>query len=143
MPYLICVQGPNIGEEWIAGDTTVTIGRDRNNSVLLLDPKVSRLHCKIYKQANVYFIEDLGSSNGTFIRNRRIGAPILLDFNSIFQVGESVLLFSLPNLRDLAANYATEVAFGVEAGPGNPQVIAKMLKEARAKEGSTQTQHMS
>ena len=142
MPYLICVQGPDIGGEWIVGDTAVTIGRDRNNSVLLLDPKVSRLHCKIYRQANVYLVEDLGSSNGTFIRNRRIGIPTPLDLDSIFQVGESVLLFSLPSLKDRASNYATEVAFGVETGQGNPQVMAKMLREARAKEGSTQTQKM-
>lgn len=52
-----------------------TIGREQNNDFCIPDDRISSRHCKITRAHNVgvvYIVQDLGSSNGTFINGRRI-----------------------------------------------------------------------
>jgi len=50
----------------------ITIGRDPANSITLEDMLVSRFHAVVQKVKNDYFVEDLGSTNGTFVNGERI-----------------------------------------------------------------------
>jgi len=52
--------------------TTLTIGRKEDNDIVIDNPAVSGHHAKIMKIGNKYFIEDLNSTNGTFISGRKI-----------------------------------------------------------------------
>ena len=57
--------------------TTVTIGLMDDNDLVLTDDTVSRYHCKIYQEGNHYILQDLGSTNGTFINQIRVREAFL------------------------------------------------------------------
>lgn len=66
-------EGSNIkGGSVIPIRDLVTIGRKDDNSVVLPDPHVSSNHAKVIIKNNVMFIEDLNSTNGVFVNNKRI-----------------------------------------------------------------------
>jgi pSer/pThr/pTyr-binding forkhead associated (FHA) protein len=68
----ILKQIPNGPETAIVGVTTV--GRNEDNTLRLAETKVSRYHARLTVKETVVFVEDLGSSNGTFINDKRIEA---------------------------------------------------------------------
>ena len=56
------------------GDFVIGKSKDRVNGVIIGNPAVSRVHCKILYQNGTYFIVDMGSSNGTFLNGKRVSA---------------------------------------------------------------------
>ena len=65
----------------------VTIGRNPPAEIILEGGTVSRRHCKLEQQGNHLVIADLGSTNGTFVNNRRVEAPTVLEDGAIVTVG--------------------------------------------------------
>ncbi len=53
-------------------DGVTTIRRNPSSNIHLENPAVSRSHAKIYREGWMYYIEDLGSSNGTFLNTERL-----------------------------------------------------------------------
>jgi len=51
---------------------SITIGRKGDNDLVLDNPTISGHHCKIYKAGDSYFVEDLNSTNGTFLNGKKI-----------------------------------------------------------------------
>ena len=54
------------------GNLPLTIGRDVENSIVLDHTAISRFHCRITSESGQYFVQDLGSTNGTYLNGRRI-----------------------------------------------------------------------
>ncbi len=50
----------------------MTIGRDKNNSITIDDPLVSRVHCMVRRIRSSWYIEDAGSTNGTWVNSKKI-----------------------------------------------------------------------
>ncbi len=72
-----------------------TIGRSvGNNYKIKNDSKVSRKHCQIFRKGNVYYIEDLNSSNGTYVGGELISERPLYGGEQL-KVGECVFTFRL------------------------------------------------
>ena len=72
----------------------VTIGKDDENGIVLDDdPTVSRLHAVLEQFAAGWCVNDLGSSNGTFLNGERIWAPQRLRHGDEVRVGRTRLLF--------------------------------------------------
>jgi hypothetical protein len=70
------------------------LGRDSNSGVVLSNPRVSRSHAKLYSSYDKFYIEDLGSRNGTFVNGTRVeGAAPLTDRDWI-EVGDTIFEFS-------------------------------------------------
>ncbi len=55
----------------LKGETT--LGRGKESTISLPDPGVSRLHARIFPSNDAWFVEDMGSRNGTFVNNKRVG----------------------------------------------------------------------
>lgn len=91
-PRLIVRHGPNPNQEYPLVLTSNIVGREPINDVVFADPEVSRRHARIVSQNNSYYIEDLGSTNGTFVNGRRISSITRLSDGDIIDLGESIRL---------------------------------------------------
>jgi aspartyl protease family protein len=69
----------------------ITIGRDPNNDVVINDEKVSRHHLQLIQDGTNYRIVDLGSTNGTFVNNRKITSETTLAAEDSVLIGNTVL----------------------------------------------------
>lgn len=81
---LVLRSGPTAGKVMPLEKGEIVIGRDLTNDVVLNDPEISRRHARLYAQGNTYVLEDLGSTNGTFVGGQRLTGPYPL------RVGETV-----------------------------------------------------
>lgn len=70
---LTVVKGPQVGQTYSLVATLVTIGRDPMADIVITDPEVSRQHVRLSRLEGGYEIQDLGSTNGTFLDGRRLG----------------------------------------------------------------------
>ncbi|WP_461613402.1 FHA domain-containing protein [Clostridium sp. Marseille-QA1073] len=68
----------------------LTIGRSEDNMVILSDRYVSSHHLKIYMRNNEYILEDLGSTNGTFVNDVKIASKVTLRRGDRIKVGSSI-----------------------------------------------------
>lgn len=78
----------------IKGETSVVLGRDDSCDVVLSHPIISRRHARIYKSGNVYYIEDLGSTNGTIVNGTLITGPQKLVPGDTIYIGPIKLDFT-------------------------------------------------
>jgi len=86
--------GPNRGTTYpLTPAQPVTIGRDASCDLTIEDVMISRQHARIRFQGQHYFVEDLGSSNGTFINGNRLGPnPVPLSNGDQIQLGSAAVL---------------------------------------------------
>jgi len=89
---LVMSQGPQPGQAFTLDRDALTVGRDPGNSIVIDDPQVSRQHARIAHQGGLMVIEDLGSTNGTFINGMRLTGPHALTNGDAIGLGESVTL---------------------------------------------------
>lgn len=66
------------------------IGRHGHNTIALPDPRVSGVHAVLQHTESGWWIEDLGSTNGTWLNGKRINASILLP-DDVLRLGDSTL----------------------------------------------------
>jgi signal transduction histidine kinase/ActR/RegA family two-component response regulator len=69
---LYILNGPDKGRSFELKNDTIRVGRSPDNDIQMRDVAISREHLKITKKRNKFFIEDLGSKNGTFLNRKRI-----------------------------------------------------------------------
>lgn len=91
-PQLVMRSGPNPGKTFSLTKPEMYIGRDISNDIVINDAEVSRKHVRLLLQGEAYLIEDLGSTNGTFINQQRIAGAHLLKDGETVQMGENVVL---------------------------------------------------
>ncbi|MEK7309846.1 MAG: FHA domain-containing serine/threonine-protein kinase [Planctomycetota bacterium] len=91
MPKLLVEKGPNKDLEITVGKT-VFAGRDTSAHIMLTEPMVSRIHFKIERRSEGYFLVDLDSLNGTFVNRARVRER-LLKLGDMIQVGDTIFSF--------------------------------------------------
>ncbi len=78
--------------------TPCVIGRGKQSDVAILHPLISRRHCEIYAEDGRAFVRDLGSLNGTFYKDARIGRGVPIPFGASFMIGK--LSFKVEEFAD-------------------------------------------
>lgn len=89
---LVMSQGPQPGQAFALDRDTLTLGRDPSNAIAINEPQVSRKHARITQQENVIVVEDLGSTNGTYVNGMRLTGPRALTPGDVISLGEAVTL---------------------------------------------------
>src|SRR3989304_2618174 len=84
--------GPTPGVTFPLVGDQLTIGRDSSNAVAINDSEVSRKSSRLSFQGGKYVIEDLGSTNGTFVNGKRLTGPIVLKPGDVVSLGEQIVL---------------------------------------------------
>ncbi len=96
---LIVRRGPQPNQSFDLDKDVVTLGRDITNDIVINDPEVSRHHLRLTRGASGYNIEDLGSTNGTFVAGQRLSGVRPLNAGDMIGLGETVTL-GYENVRE-------------------------------------------
>lgn len=89
---LVMRSGPIPGSSYILEKPEVILGRELNNDIPVPDPEISRRHARFISRADGIYIEDLGSTNGSFVNGVRIKTPTLLHPGDVITLAESTVL---------------------------------------------------
>ena len=92
MPRLVIKEGPGVGRDHMLGPVACTVGRDAGADFVLEDTSVFRKHFRVVLDGSAYFVEDLGSTNGTLVNGRK-AKRIRLSDGDLIHVGETRLTF--------------------------------------------------
>jgi predicted component of type VI protein secretion system len=89
---VVMTKGPAPGKFFNLSGPNVTIGRDINADIVINIPEVSRRHAQFRLEGGVYLLEDLGSTNGTFVDGQRLTMPHRMRDGETITLGEAVTL---------------------------------------------------
>jgi ABC-type multidrug transport system ATPase subunit/pSer/pThr/pTyr-binding forkhead associated (FHA) protein len=92
-PHLLVIkEGPSAGKTYPLEDDEIFIGRESYNSIQIDSPGVSRKHSRLTFQFNQYILEDLGSSNGTYVNGELILQSRPLKNGDVIGLGKTIQL---------------------------------------------------
>jgi ABC-type multidrug transport system ATPase subunit/pSer/pThr/pTyr-binding forkhead associated (FHA) protein len=89
---LVIQEGPSAGKIYALEGKEILIGREANNTLQIEAPGVSRQHARLILQNTQFILEDLGSSNGTFVNGERLSLPRLLKNGDLISLGRMIRL---------------------------------------------------
>lgn len=89
MPAVVVTSGPETGRR-VELDLEVAIGR-QDTDLIVEDPEVSRRHAVLRRSDGSVIVEDLDSTNGTFVNGERIRSPIAVGPGDQIRVGQTTL----------------------------------------------------
>ena len=90
-PHVAVVDGAQAGETVSLDDAPILIGRGNDAAIRLDDDYVSTRHARIASSGDQWFVEDLGSTNGTYIGSHRLTQPTTLTLGSKVRIGKTTI----------------------------------------------------
>ena len=93
-PRLVVERSPDLepgSEHELQGG--LTIGRSASSQLTVPDAFVSHMHARVFRRGQFHYIEDLGSTNGTFVNDRRIVQETQLKVRDELRLGETILRY--------------------------------------------------
>lgn len=97
-PVLACLtlkSGPMAGRTYRFHQDVTTVGRTNGNDLVISGLTVSRRHARLWFAKRNWYLEDVGSANGTLVNNVRIDQPVLLHDNDVVNFGDEVVVFNV------------------------------------------------
>lgn len=94
-PSLVVTDGPLSGTVIPLGASQITLGRAPDSTIVIDDDFASSRHARIYPSEGAWIVEDLGSTNGTWIERTRITSPTALPPGSPLRIGRTTLQLNL------------------------------------------------
>jgi len=124
--------GPTPGMTFPLEGDQLIIGRDASNNVAINDAEISRKHSRLSFQGGKYVLEDLGSTNGTFVNGQRLAGPAVLKPGDVVSLGEQiVLMYDAINIDPGATIASPRHAVRVSPPPvQQPQPVAQVHSPA-------------
>jgi hypothetical protein len=89
--HVLVTEGANSGERAELEHAPILIGRGTDAAIRLDDDYVSTRHARIAASGDQWFVEDLGSTNGTYIGSVRITQPTTLTLGTQVRIGKTIL----------------------------------------------------
>lgn len=88
---LMVTEGSLAGTSLRLGDVPISVGRAQDSTLVLDDDYASGRHARLFPQDGAWFVEDLGSTNGTFLDRTKVTAPTGVPLGVPLRVGKTVL----------------------------------------------------
>jgi len=82
---------------------TLSVGRSTTNDIVIIEPEMSREHFRLTLMPDGYYVEDIGSTNGTFLNGEEVVEPSKLFMHDKIQVGTTIHI-ELTNNPEIAAS---------------------------------------
>jgi len=89
---LVVRRGPNPNQTFDLTRDTMTLGRDITNDIVINDPEISRHHARLIRTGSGYALEDLRSTNASFVNRQRLSGLQQLSNGDLIGFGETVTL---------------------------------------------------
>jgi predicted component of type VI protein secretion system len=93
MPKLIVKLDDRELQQCAIGPHPITIGRLPDNHLVIDNPAVSGRHARVYREGHQYVLEDLKSTNGTFVNDKPIARHTLLE-GDVLLIGKHIMVFT-------------------------------------------------
>ena len=103
---IVVIYGPELGKRASLGHGTFEVGRSSRSDLCIDQESISRHHARISFDGERHVIEDLGSTNGTFVNERKLERSVLNDGDQV-KVGRSILKYMSGD--NIEANYHEEI----------------------------------
>ena len=88
---LVITQGQLAGTTIALRDTPVTIGRANDSTLVLADDYASNRHARLVPRDGQWYVEDLGSTNGTYLDRTKVTTPVHVPIGMPIRIGKTVL----------------------------------------------------
>ena len=85
------VSGPNAGQSVPLGDKPILLGRGTDAAIRLDDDYVSTRHARFATNGEQWFVEDLGSTNGTYLGSQRLTSPTPIGIGIEVRLGKTIV----------------------------------------------------
>ena len=89
---LVVVEGPLTGTEIPLEGAQITLGRAPDSTIVIDDDYASSRHARIYESEGAWVVEDLGSTNGTWLDRTRLTTPTVLPVGAPLRVGRTTIV---------------------------------------------------
>ena len=93
MPELIVKYPDRAPDRFPLGRLRITLGRSARNDLCIPDPFASRVHAEVRREGEEYFLQDLGSANGTLYNGGTVEGTVPLTSGGRIQIGETEIVF--------------------------------------------------
>jgi hypothetical protein len=88
---LLVTAGPLTGTRINLGEQAILIGRADDSTLVLTDDFASSRHARLTNRGGQWYVEDLGSTNGTYLDQQRVQGPLLVAPGQPIRIGQTVL----------------------------------------------------
>ncbi len=114
MPRLIVKTSENKAEKVVLNKLRTTIGRSARSDICIPDAFASRLHAEVRQEGDSFWLQDLGSANGTRYNGSHVSVPIPIMSGGEIRIGETTIIFEDERIEQKNKN-ATLIADNTEA----------------------------
>jgi phosphoserine phosphatase RsbU/P len=124
------------------GRLRITLGRSARNDLCIPDPFASRVHAEVRREGEEYFLQDLGSANGTLYNGNTVEGTISLTAGGRIQIGETEIVFDdgsyhssmgATMITDNSSTSLPEATIALASGDRTTSGLLEAIEGARTK----------
>lgn len=135
MPKLLLKFNAAVIKEIPLDKPSLSVGRKPDNDIVIDNPAISSHHCKVVLKGDTYYVEDLESTNGTFVNEKRIVKSGLHD-QDVIGVAKHALVFVDDRAKDEEAGGGADKTMVMT--PEKQEALAKAVVAANAPQKAEQ-----
>ena len=142
---IVILTGTASGQTYPLAEGDTKVGRSRTNQIVIEDASASRHHLTLRRTGDTVMIEDVGSSHGTFLNEKRLRGIVSLAHGDVFQVGEVQCRFEMPQADEDGGEtryVEPSAAAAVAEEPASSPASASATRFAEVEESAPETSYM-